>query len=75
VHIVAFIIVAIVFYLQELFNIVMEFVKLEKVEFSGIKGRLLSHQTIQVFDDFTDLYKKFAEITYDPLCPEDDVSI
>ena len=61
--------------LQELFEIHAEFTKLEKIEFTGIKGKMLSSQTMQIFDDFNELYKKFTFITYDPLNPEDVVSI
>ena len=60
---------------QELFEIHAEFTKLEKIEFTGIKGKMLSSQTMQIFDDFNELYKKFTFITYDPLNPEDVVSI
>ena len=60
---------------QELFEIHAEFTKLEKIEFTGIKGKQLSSQTMQIFDDFNELYKKFTFVTYDPLNPEDAVSI
>jgi len=30
---------------------------------------------MQIFDDFNELYKKFTFVTYDPLNPEDVVSI
>jgi len=30
---------------------------------------------MQIFDDFNELYKKFTFVTYDPLNPEDAVSI
>ena len=61
-------------YVQELFEIHAEFTKLEKIEFTGIKGKQLSSQTMRIFDDFNELYKKFTFITYDPLNPEDEVS-
>jgi len=57
-----------------LFEIHGEFTKLEKIEFTGIKGKQLSSQTIQIYDDFNELYKKFTFVSYDPLHPEDDVS-
>jgi len=61
--------------LQELFEIHAEFTKLEKIEFTGIKGKQLSSQTMQIFDDFNEVYKKFTFVTYDPLNTEDDVSV
>jgi len=58
-----------------LFEIHAEFTKLEKIEFTGIKGKQLSKETMQIFDDFNEVYKKFTLVTYDPLDPEDLVSI
>lgn len=49
----------------------LEFMKLEKIEFGGIKGKMLSSQVIQVFDEFNELYKLFTERTYDSLDPSD----
>ena len=51
----------------------MEFLKLEKIEFGGIKGKMLSEQTVQIFEEFNDLYKMFAESNYDCLDLKDDV--
>ena len=51
----------------------MEFIKLEKVEYGGIKGKVLSTQTIQIFEEFNELYKVFTERTYDALDPSDKV--
>jgi dynein heavy chain len=53
----------------------MEFMKLEKIEFGGIKGKILSSQTLQIFTEFNDLYKIFQEKSYDCLDPQDTVSM
>jgi dynein heavy chain len=50
----------------------MEFLKLEKVEISGLKGRLLSTKIAGVFSQFHEAFTVFGGITYDPLDPEDD---
>ena len=52
----------------------MEFMKLEKIEFGGHKGKMLSTQVVQIFDEFNDHYKIFNERTYDSLDTNDDVS-
>ena len=63
------------FFFQELFETCMEFMKLEKIEYGGVKGKPLSTLTVQIFDEFNEKYKHFTEVTYDPLDPQDDVSI
>lgn len=52
---------------------VMEFMKLEKIEFGGIKGKMLSSQVVQIFEEFNELYKVFTERSYDSLDPLDEV--
>lgn len=54
---------------MELFETSMEFLKLEKIEFGGIKGKVLSAQTVQIFEEFNELYKVFSEFSGDPLDP------
>ena len=56
-----------------MFETVLEFTKLEKIEFGGIKGKILSSQTLQIFDEFNELYKVFQEKSYDCLDPKDKV--
>ena len=48
--------------------------KLEKIEFGGIKGKMLSSQVVQIFEEFNELYKVFTERSYDSLDPLDEVS-
>jgi len=57
-----------------MFQNAVEFLKLEKVEYSGIKGRMLSAQTVAIFEEFNEMYKTFQEVTYDPLDPQDTVN-
>ena len=52
----------------------MEFMKLEKIEFGGIKGKMLSAQVVQIFEEFNELYKVFTERSYDSLDPLDEVN-
>jgi dynein heavy chain len=50
----------------------MEFLKLEKVEIGGLKGRLLSAKVAGVLSQFHEAFMAFGSITYDPLDPEDE---
>ena len=59
--------------MQELFDIAADFLKLEKVEYGGVKGKSFSTQTEEMFAEFNELYKIFSDSTYDPLDLEDDV--
>lgn len=48
----------------------LEFGKLEKVEFAGIRGRLLSQRCTDIFDEFKTSYNVFSNIQYELLTPE-----
>ena len=54
---------------------VQDFLKLEKVEYGGVKGTMLSEVTEGMFAEFNDLYKTFTDSSYDPLDLSDDVRI
>ena len=41
--------------------------KLEKMEFGGIKGRCLSDMVVQIFNEFQEQINKFSNSTYNPL--------
>lgn len=53
--------------IQDVFATAIEFSKLEKVEIGGMKGRILSHDVVQIFDEFQDFFTLFANSTYDSL--------
>lgn len=53
--------------LQEYFQTVLEFLKLEKVEFGGTKGRELSEMVVNIFHEFQGVVNKLSHSTYDPL--------
>ena len=50
-----------------------DFLKLEKIEYGGIKGNQLSQVTEGIFNEFQEHFKTFTESTYNPLDLEDDV--
>ncbi|CAK8695850.1 unnamed protein product [Clavelina lepadiformis] len=58
--------------LMEFFIRSEEFMKLEKIEFGGVKGRVLSQLVLNIFEAFQEIYKVFGECTYNPLDPEED---
>jgi len=58
-------------FLQCFFDTILEFMKLEKVEIGGLKGRLLSSKVIAVFAEFNEHLTMFGSKTYDALDPED----
>ena len=50
----------------------MEFLKLEKVEIGGLKGRLLGTKVSGVLSQFHETFAVFGGISYDPLDPDDE---
>ena len=47
----------------------IEFLKLEKVEFGGLRGRSLSEAVQEMFTDFNDMVTQLSGKSYDPLDP------
>ncbi|KAG7506656.1 dynein heavy chain 9, axonemal [Solea senegalensis] len=45
----------------------VDLLKLEKVVIGGVRGRALSHQVQQIYEEFVDLYKVFTEKPHDCL--------
>lgn len=56
-----------------MFDTELEFLKLEKIDFSGIKGNTLSNERKLIFEQFRDLFREFSDIMYEPLDPQDQV--
>ncbi|XP_067320918.1 dynein axonemal heavy chain 9-like [Anolis sagrei] len=54
-------------YSLDLLTTVLDIEKLEKLEFSGIKGKFLSQQVLGMHEEFQEAYKVFSESTYDCL--------
>ena len=48
-----------------------QFLKLEKVEIGGIRGKALSSSINHVHEEFKELYGVFSNRTYDSLDPTD----
>ena len=65
----------VIFFLQEFFQCVQEFLKLEKIEFGGLQGRSLSELVAKIFTDFQELMNQLSGKTYDPLDPNNKVHV
>ncbi|KAJ3364693.1 hypothetical protein GGF32_001332 [Allomyces javanicus] len=67
--------------IAELFETIIEFMRLEKIEVGGTKGKILSSQVVDIFNEFSAAMLTFKNIKYDILCigsgvgatPEDEV--
>lgn len=57
--------------IQWFFDTVLEFLKLEKIELGGLKGRVLSAKVTAVSHEFNEHFTMFASKSYDVLDPED----
>nr|XP_027809857.1 dynein heavy chain 9, axonemal [Marmota flaviventris] len=63
----------------DLLKTALDFHKLGKLEFSGIRGNSLGQQVQQMYEEFQEMYKVFSECSYDFLDPsnmefENDIS-
>lgn len=58
--------------IQWFFHTVIEFLKLEKVEIGGLKGRILSARITAVSFEFNQCFSSFASKSYDVLDPDDE---
>ncbi|KAK3091630.1 hypothetical protein FSP39_021358 [Pinctada imbricata] len=54
---------------RDLMETALEFIKLEKIELGGIKGKMLSQQVVQLFEEFNEQFKVFTTKDYDSLDP------
>ncbi|XP_071659373.1 dynein axonemal heavy chain 9-like [Patagioenas fasciata] len=52
---------------EDLLATSLDLMKLEKIEFSGIKAKTLGQQVLDMYEEFQEAYKVFSERTYDCL--------
>ena len=62
------------YHLQEYFNTVMSYLRLEKMDFGGIHGQHLSDLVVAMYNEFTELTNAFQSGGDDPLDIASDVS-
>ena len=53
--------------MQDYFHIVNQFLRLEKIEFGGIRGQVLSDLVAEMYTKFTDLSSQFQSQIKDPM--------
>ncbi|KAG7325031.1 hypothetical protein KOW79_011347 [Hemibagrus wyckioides] len=53
--------------IEEVYETSVEFLKLEKVAFQGIRGRVLGNSILLIYENFLGLIKIFSECKYDPV--------
>nr|CAB3508098.1 unnamed protein product [Spodoptera littoralis] len=58
--------------IENILESTVEILKLEKVEFCGLRGKILSTECMKVLDDYSLRYNYLGNIQYDPADPEDD---
>lgn len=58
--------------IEWLFDTVMEFSKLEKIEIGGVMGRSLSARIVGVYKEFQQLFAAFSSRANDVLEPDDE---
>lgn len=51
---------------KDIFVTILEFEKLERLEFGGTKGAILNGQIHKMIEDFMELCEVFKQSTYDP---------
>ncbi|XP_039757462.1 dynein beta chain, ciliary-like [Pararge aegeria] len=57
--------------IEDIVAATVEVLKLEKVEFSGLRGKTLSTECLKVLEEYTIIYQQLGNIVYDPADPED----
>ena len=57
---------------KEFFKTADQFLKLEKVEMGGIRGKDLSSRIFRIYEEFKEQFTYFSNRTYDPLDPKDE---
>ncbi|KAB7494342.1 Dynein beta chain, flagellar outer arm [Armadillidium nasatum] len=57
--------------IKNIFEIAKEFLKIEKIEFGGPKGKVLGTKISAIYSEFNESYTAFSIATYDCLDPEE----
>lgn len=60
------------FLLQLLFDTVQDYLKLERIEIAGLKGKSLLIMVETIYEEFLKLYQHFGELPYEVLTPEEE---
>lgn len=52
--------------MKDIFVTILEFEKLDRLEFGGSRGAILNEQIREMSEEFTELCRVFKQSTYDP---------
>ncbi|KAG9431525.1 dynein beta chain, ciliary [Apis mellifera carnica] len=58
--------------IESLFDTVQDYLKLERIEIAGLKGKSLLTMVENIYEEFLKLYQHFAELPYEVLTPEEE---
>lgn len=58
---------------QELFQVAVDFLKLEKTVLGGVRGNFLGAWVLRISEEICEATKAFADCKYDPLDPDEEV--
>ncbi|CAB3248907.1 unnamed protein product [Arctia plantaginis] len=58
--------------IENILEATMEILKLEKVEFCGLRGKTLSRECVKVLEEYQLKYAQLGTLAYDPADPEDE---
>ncbi|XP_076381799.1 dynein beta chain, ciliary-like [Megalopta genalis] len=56
---------------ESLFDVAQDYLKLERIEMSGLKARSLLNMTLEIYEEFNRAYQYFAEAPYEILSPDE----
>ncbi|KAK0087408.1 hypothetical protein PV325_001063 [Microctonus aethiopoides] len=58
--------------IQNLFEIAKEYLKLERIEITGLQGKKLVEKVNDIYDEFLKTYNELGSVEYEILLPEDE---
>ncbi|KAK1137302.1 hypothetical protein K0M31_001815 [Melipona bicolor] len=58
--------------IELLFDTVQDYLKLERIEISGLKAKSLLYMTNDIYEEFVKLYQQFGDVSYEVLMPEEE---
>lgn len=56
--------------IQVIFDTGVEILKLEKMEFGGLRGSQISREVQGIFEEYNTIYREWSNIQFDPLDPD-----
>ncbi|XP_015433748.1 PREDICTED: dynein beta chain, ciliary-like [Dufourea novaeangliae] len=57
--------------IESLFDVAQDYLKLERIEMAGLKGKSLLNMTYEIYEEFVKAYQLFGEAPYDVLSPDE----